>query len=302
VIRILSIILLLAASTSYAQNWRFFRHEIQAGIGASAFLGELGGANKVGTNFLNDLEFNLTRPNFKVGYSYMFNPYIKATGHFLYGRLRGDDALTQEPFRNNRNLHFRSPVLELGGSVEYYPFQEKFSHPYRIKGARSSNTNFLSPYVTLGIGGLWFNPKAQYTDGKWYALRPLGTEGQGLAGGPKKYSPVQIFIPVGIGLKYSLSKQWSIGLELSRRFVFTDYLDDVSTFYYDEAAIASANGAMAAYFADPSLDPNFGPGDGIFTTATGQQRGDAEDNDSYMFAIFSVHYRFLQGRGNLPKL
>lgn len=31
------------------------------------------------------------------------------------------------------------------------------------------------------------------------------------------------------------------------------------------------------------------------------QRGDSSDNDAYLFAIFSVHYRFLKGRRFIPK-
>jgi hypothetical protein len=297
----LYLLLLISCSSAYSQNWTFYRHEFHAGIGASSFLGELGGANQVGTNFLRDLEFSMTRPNIRAGYAFMINPYLKLNANVLYGRLRGDDALTQEKFRNNRNLHFRSPLVELSVSMEYYPFQEKFLHLYSMKGAKGSKSNYWSPYLSAGFGGMWFNPKAQYTDGKWYALQPLGTEGQGLPGAPKKYNRVQIFVPVGLGIKYSLNRQWSMGFEISRRFVFTDYLDDVSGVYYDKAAIQEKSGDVAMYFADPSLDPNFGPGDGLLTTGTGQQRGDATDNDSYMFAIFSVHYRLMKGRFVLPK-
>lgn len=287
-----------------AQNWTFYRHELMFGIGASNFMGELGGANREGTNGLRDFEFSMTRPNFTAGYSYLANPYFRIKGFALYGRLKGDDKLTQERYRNNRNLHFRSPVIELGGSVEYYPWKDKFIHPYRMRGTKNGMVHFFSPYISAGIGGMWFNPKAQYTDGKWYALKPLSTEGQGLPGGPKPYSRLQIFIPVGLGVKYALSEQWSIGFEISRRFVFTDYLDDVSTVYYDNAAIAASKGNMAAYFANPTLGniPDIEDGSiSISVTGTGQQRGDEKDNDSYMFAIFSVHYRLLKGRLNLPK-
>jgi hypothetical protein len=274
------------------------------GMGASNFMGELGGANRTGTNGLRDFEFSMTRPTFTGGYSYMANQNLKLKGFALYGRLKGDDQLTQERYRNNRNLHFRSPVIELGGAVEYYPFKEKFIHPYRMRGTKKGNMRFFSPYLSVGVGGMWFNPKAQYTDGKWYALKPLATEGQGLPGGPKPYSRLQIFIPVGLGVKYALNEQWSIGFELSRRFVFTDYLDDVSNVYYDNAAIAASNGPIAAYFADPSLGiiPDIEDGSIVLSvTGTGQQRGDVEDKDTYMFAIFSVHYRLLKGRLNLPK-
>lgn len=300
---ILLALIVIAFPLSYkAQSWKFYRHEIHFGLGASNFLGELGGADRIGTNGLRDLEFTLSRPTIEAAYHYVISPYFKARANLLYGRIKGDDRLTSEPFRNNRNLHFRSPIAEFSLQIQYFPFKEKITHLYRIRGTRGKKTSFLSPYLSAGIGAFYFNPRGKYTDGKWYSLQPLGTEGQGLPGGPKKYSRFQVCLPVGIGLNYALNKVWSIGLELNARVTFTDYIDDVSTTYYDNAAILTANGPVAAYFADPSNhDPNLIAQSGSDPTTTGFQRGDLSDKDRYMFAIFSVHYRFLKGRMHMPK-
>lgn len=284
-----------------AQNWKFYRLEYSLSFGASNFLGELGGANSIGTNFMNDFEFKMTRPIVKLGCAFMINPKLKVSGFGLFGMISGDDATTSEKFRNNRNLHFRSIVGEIGVDIQYFPFQDKVAHLNRMSGIKGRGLYSLSPYIATGVGGMYFNPKAKYTDGIWYALQPLGTEGQGLPSGPDRYSRLQLFIPAALGMKYALSSQLSIGLELSRRFVFTDYLDDVSGVYFDKAQLLASGDPKTVYFSDPSLDPTLGPGDGILTTGTGQPRGDATDNDAYMFALFSIHYRPLQGRKNLPK-
>ena len=70
----------------------------------------------------------------------------------------------------------------------------------------------------------------------WIDLQPLGTEGQftGIAGTPKPYSLLQIGVPLGGGILYRLMDKWDLSLEFSYRFVFTDYLDDVSGRYPSE--------------------------------------------------------------------
>ena len=292
--------ILLATSlpaTLFAQstNWKFYRHELSFGIGASNFLGELGGANQIGTDGLKDLEFSLTRPTIAIGYRYKFSPSFAGKVNLAYARLKGDDETTTEEFRSNRNLHFRAPLVEFSGQFEWYPIKERAGHLYRFKGVRGQRATHFSPYLFGGIGGAWFNPRAQASDGNWYDLQPLGTEGQNVSGsGVDPYKRITLVLPTGIGLKYNVDQQLSFGLELGMRVTFTDYMDDVSTDYYDNIAISDASGIIAAELADPSLgDPAW--------TGPGQQRGDPTDNDAYMFAIFSVNWKLLQGRLQLPK-
>jgi opacity protein-like surface antigen len=286
------------ASSTLAQSWPFLKHEVYGGLGAANFLGELGGANQIGTNGLRDLEFSLTRPVINIGYRYKITKTFAVKLGFSQAWISGDDAKTKEPIRQNRNLNFKSPISELSLMVEYYPFTEKIDHMYRMKGVRGKRPRYFSPYLTAGIGGFYFNPKGKL-DGTWHKLQPLRTEGQGLAGGPSPYKRISICIPLGIGVKYALSKIWSIGFEMSGRKTFTDYIDDVSTVYYDPAGLATIN-ALSPSLGDPSL--------GLIPGATSPnadgssaQRGDSADKDAYLFAIFTVHYRFLKYRMHLPK-
>lgn len=294
-------IMLPTLGFSQGGNWKFYRHELSFGVGGSAFLGELGGADQIGTNGIKDLEIGLTRAVAMIGYRYKISPYIALKGNLIYARLRGDDATTEELFRKNRNLHFRSPVVELSGQVEWYPFQERSGHLYRFKGVRGQSRTKFSPYLFTGIAGFWFNPQAQASDGNWYNLQPLGTEGQYLANSPvSPYKRIQISIPAGAGVKFNIDNQWSIGLEIGNRLTFTDYIDDVSGVYPNKTDLQTAQGDIAMELSDPSLglagsgwNPN-----GILE---GQQRGDPTDNDNYTFAILSVNYKLLQGRLHLPK-
>lgn len=295
VLRCFFIVFLLLPQVSYSQAWKYYRQEIHAGFGASNFLGELGGADQIGTNRLKDLEFSLTRPNVKIGYRYMFNPYFKAGVDLLYGRLNGDDQLTKEPYRNNRNLHFRSPIVEMALFFEFFPFGEKTGHMYRLKGVGGNKEHYFSPYIVTGVGGFWFNPRALYpVDNKWHNLYSIQTENVA-------YKRVSVCIPIGVGVRYSLSREISIGFEMAGRKTFTDYIDDVSTVYVDQ----TGEDPMAVYLSNPTtnqIPPIIDGSIVISPTDVGQQRGDPSDKDSYMFAIFSVHYRFLQYRKHLPKL
>lgn len=281
--------------SSFAGKKSKARREYIVGIGVANFLGELGGANQVGTHFVKDLEFSTTRPSFALGLRYKFVRHFAVKGGFYYQLVSGADKLTKEPVRNNRNLSFRCPIYELSVQAEFYFTKEgQGASVYKIKNAKGSMFSGLSGYLFVGIGGFFYNPEALY-NGKWVSLQPLGTEGQGLPGGPKKYSRISACIPYGIGFKYSIKRDWSVGLEVGIRKTFTDYIDDVSTKYYDNAAIKSARGEMAAYLADPSIntmpaEPN-GNIPGGWQSAPGEARGDPKQKDAYMFLNITASYK-----------
>src|SRR4051812_34439285 len=56
------------------------RKEWILGFGAANFLGELGGANQVGTFFVRDLEFSQTRTSAAFGMRYKFNKRMAVKG------------------------------------------------------------------------------------------------------------------------------------------------------------------------------------------------------------------------------
>jgi hypothetical protein len=290
-----SILFTFSAFAQSSSRWKRMRYEIFLGAGVTNFLGELGGANREGTNFVRDLEFSMTRPVFSLGIRYRIIETISTKVMFSYGYLHGDDKKTTEQFRSNRNLNFRSPIAELSAQLEYSIIKEKQGHRYnlrRVRGLKGFKTN---TYFFLGVGGFYFNPKGKYSDGKWVALQPLGTEGQGLVPTRKKYSRFSVCIPYGIGFKYGLNRRWSVGLEFGTRKTFTDYIDDVSSTYYDKEMIREQRGDVAAYLSDPSSGAH--PG----WTAAYQQRGDGKDYDSYMFMLLNFTVKLYTTRQGMPK-
>jgi len=282
------ILTLFLLNSFNAQSWKFLRNEFSVGLGATNFLGELGGADRIGSHNIKgikDFDFNATKPAIQIGYRRFFSPNIAAKAGFTFGQVSGNDAFTNEEYRKNRNLHFKSPIAELAIQLDYFPFREYFGHIYRSNGVVGKRVNNISPYLFLGIGGFWYNPKAKY-QGDWVKLRPLKTEGV-------EYKSISVAFPIGMGLKYAIDKQWSIGLEIGLRYTMTDYLDDVSTEYTDK----SAEDATTQYLSNPALSEK----DNASWTQPGEQRGSSTSNDSYVFAIFSLNYKLLKGRMNLPK-
>jgi hypothetical protein len=287
ILPIIFFLLLFVATSSFAQQWKRNRLEYTAGLGISNFLGDLGGADRIGTNGLRDLEISLTRPSILGGVRYHLLKDLRVKGQLTYIRLNGNDALTNEPARNFRNLRFRAPVIELTAMGEYYLMQEKSGHLFKLRGVKGRNGFKWNIYATAGIGVFWFNPKG-HLNGKWYALQPLRTENV-------RYSRVNLAIPFGFGIRHTIDKQWSVNFELIMRKTFTDYIDDVSTDYQDYNTILQERGPVAAYFSDPG-----GQGKHPWTQA-GEQRGDPKDKDAYISAIISVNYKLLHRRRNLPK-
>lgn len=274
--------------------WKTHRQEITVGIGVSNFLGELGGRDQIGSPFVWDLEFSQTKPALSLGYRYYLAQLVSMRLNATYGVLAGNDNLTQEAFRHNRNLMFRSDVFEAQLCVEFHPFQEQLGHFHDLRGVKGMSSSRLGLYVFAGVGGFHFNPKTKI-DGAWVELSPLGTEGQGLPDGPAEYALTQICIPMGLGFRKALNKTMSIGLELQYTKTFTDYIDDVSGSYYDHQVIQEERGPLAAYLSDPSL------GEVPGQTATGQQRGYSDHNDGYLFLKAQVHFKIYKNRSKLKK-
>jgi hypothetical protein len=302
---LVSIIFILISSSCFSQTrggaWKRDRSKIVLGIGATNFLGELGGANKIGSNSfsLRDFDFPSIRPCLGVGYLYVLNRFIDIKTNLNFAYIGGADKLTKEPFRENRNLAFRSLVIELQTQAEFFLTFSRSGHRYNLSGVKGISAYAFSPYVFVGIGGFYFNPKAKY-EGKWYSLRKLHTEGQGMIPTRKNYSPVQLCIPFGLGLRYKVNRQWTVGIEFGVRLTFTDYMDDVSTTYVDPEALKDAYGDVAKELANPSPTKDDPSSPYYRSTLAGQQRGDPTRNDSYMFGLVHVYYTLNQGF--LPKL
>lgn len=190
--------------------------------------------------------FEVIKPFVRAGIIYRITDRFETSAIFLYGSLTGADSLSDEAEKQFRNQSFRSKIEELSVLLEYKLFT-------------TSRMRKFNPYVFAGFGLFRFNPEAQ-SNGIWYELQPLGTEGQFIpeSNYAKPYKLVEKVAPVGVGISMQLNNHWRIRLDYSAHFTFTDYLDDVSTIYPDSAQLSKTpNGALAVELSNNRLDGKY---------------------------------------------
>jgi len=283
--------------TRSATDWTKDRLEITGGIGPSVYLGDLGGQDGPAKPFVLDFEPTTTRYSVSAGVRYFLREYHAVRGSFSYARVNGADSLTNYPNRRFRNLNFKSPIVELAGIYEFHVLKPDILH---FAGARSTkvfNGSRLGLYGFGGVSMFYFNPKSKF-NGDWYALAPLNTEGQGLPDGPKDYKRVSVAVPMGAGAYILLNHNYKLGLEVGYRWTFTDYIDDASGYFYDNQAIESEYGKVAAYFANPSVSLPDVPNSDWYTKD--QPRGGFNSNDTYMFVQLTLSKSFGPSISNKP--
>ncbi len=203
-------------------------------------------------------------------------------GGFTYSIVGGADRFSKDSGLIKRNLAFETKINEFSLVGEYYLF--------------NLNERKYSPYAFAGLAVFHFDPYAFDANHNQVFLKPLSTEGEGLTGYPdrKPYGLTQFAIPFGGGIKFAITENMRIGLELGMRKLFTDYLDDVSKNYIDPNDLLAAKGQLAvdmSYRGDEIAggDPNY-PGKIV-------QRGNPKSKDFYYFTGIHITYRLGSGDG-----
>ena len=288
IVAIFLLLIFLIPSDAYSQffntsqQWKQRRHEIGFGAGLTNFRGDLAVVNRnTGKLFLFDIEHRLFRHGLSLDYRYNISQRQALKASFFHGQVVGDDQYAQDIYRNYRNLSFKSNIYEFLLAYEYFILRPKSGALYNIQEADGFKNRRWEWSLLAGAGFFYFNPRAEGEN-----LREMSTEGQGLPGGAPAYSPFAFSLAFGSALYYNINKNYKIGIEYSYRFTNTDYIDDVSTVYYDKEIIRQAKGDKAAFLSDRSSgeNPNW--------TATGQQRGDPNNNDGYFSILFKLFYTF----------
>lgn len=158
-----------------------------------------GGANYVGeigpTSYIAPKDLSL-------GVFYRWN---RSTRHswrvgFNYGKISSDDADSSVSGRKLRGYSFENSVKDLSLALEFNFFEFNL-HEDHFK---------WTPYMSAGIAYAWFNEK--YMDIGEKEAREYGN-GSSLA------------IPMTVGVKAHISRDWVIGLESGVRYSFSDNLD-----------------------------------------------------------------------------
>ena len=156
----------------------------------------------------------------------------------------------------------------------------------------------LTPYVFAGVAIYHFNPYTYDTSGSKVYLKSLSTEGEGFVPGRNNYNLTQFAVPIGAGVKLSLTDKINVGLEVGFRKLFTDYLDDVSTTYVDQSLLLVNRGAKAVELAYRGDELKNGS---LQYPAAGMQSGSAKNKDLYYFTglTFPLNWAAEMGLGDV---
>lgn len=207
-----------------------------------------------------------------IGLRYDLNSHFALRTNFTYAALGAADKYNAQADLRARNLSFNTKLTEGNLLLDYSLFNLRY--------------HAFTPYVFGGVAVFHYNPYAYDSLGNKRYLRPLSTEGEGLAAYPnrKPYNLTQLAIPFGVGIRWRFTDNITLSYELGLRKTFTDYLDDVSTTYADQAVLAAAKGATAtemAYRGDELKN-------GAAYPAAGTIRGGPRYKDWYYFSGVTI--------------
>lgn len=251
----------LTSSATMAQSDEYVQQgEFGITVGAAHYFGDINTRAAV----------NRPKPALGLFFRKQFGNYVglRIAGH--YAQLGYSDTYSKNEFQQRRNLSFNTNIFEIAAMGDFNFFKFQPNDPKYL----------FTPYVTLGVGVFTYDPYA-FLNNKKEFLRPLGTEGQTIGyQGRKQYSTLAVSIPFGVGVKYNISPNVNLSFEVSHRYTFTDYLDDVSTTFIGANNFpTSGNGPTALLLQDRSyeIDPN------AIIGVEGRQRGNISQKDQYMF-------------------
>lgn len=253
--------------------------EVGIGLGTAHYFGDL------------NPEGGLSPVHYSAGLFYQryMGNYIAMRLSVNYIHLAASDKDNQSDAYHGRGLDFTNNVMELTltGSFNFFRY------------APGVAGHSFTPYVGLGIGGIYTDPYTKTDQGEKVKLRKLGTEGQNSTTphDGKKYGPLAMVFPLSVGVRQALSPKLNIFAEATYRFTKTDYLDDVSTTYAGKEAFDPANyksspgqAAEALELQDRNLDGK--------PRMQGWQRGNSLASDRYLTLQIGLSFNF--GSCNCP--
>jgi hypothetical protein len=233
------------------------------------------------SNYSGDLQskaytFNESNFAFGAGAQYDVTRNFSVISNINFMKVGAADEFNN-PDLVARNLSFQTNIIEwnLLGEYTFLDITEKK----------------FSPFVFAGIAVFHYNPYAFDTTGQKLYLRPLSTEGEGLAAypGQRPYNLTQFAIPFGGGIKFRVSETVVLAYEIGFRKTFTDYLDDVSTFYVDQTILQNAKGPLAVEMAYRGNELK----GGAPYPPSGTMRGSSKYDDLYYYTGIRVSIAIL---------
>ena len=206
-----AIVFIVFLSTSVKSNAQFYK-DMSVGLngGIYVYQGDLT-PERFGS-------FRTMQPGFSLFAKKPINHFLSARLHISIARLKGDDSRYSEPaYRKQRNFYFTSSVKEFSGQLVWNILGKN----YEDKG--------IMPYIFSGAGVSLIRVQKDYSRMDPTVFGDGSDVVAGLAVDNAHGTPRALFsVPVGVGAEYPVSNRFSVNIETSYRFVFSDYLDGFS--------------------------------------------------------------------------
>jgi hypothetical protein len=202
------LLLLCIAGKSHAQFYKDMSVGLNAGI--YIYQGDLT-PDPLGS-------FRTIKPGLSLFVKKPINHFLAARLHMSFASLQGNDSRYSKPeYRQQRNFYFFSPLMEFSGQLVW-----------NIRG-RNYDDYGIMPYIFTGAGISFVRTSKDYSRMNASYFGESSDVFTGLAAdNAHGTSPALLSVPVGVGAEYPLSERFSVNLETSYRFIFTDYLDGFS--------------------------------------------------------------------------
>ncbi len=211
-------------SVSQAQRWKLKRYEAIAGLGVANVFGDIGGSSEIENwGGFKDFRIRDSRPSIYLGARYRLTEEQALKLNIITGIGAGND-IDSKNYPSGRTYKFSTILLEPSLQYEYYFLPEdrnmKTSAMYSRRGMVNT-FSMISMYGFVGIGGVLYSPKI---------------EGESPAPTQETLNEATGFtavVPVGLGIKYVLTSEVSLNLEIGRRFTRNDYIDGFTSTFSD---------------------------------------------------------------------
>ncbi|SOS48317.1 conserved hypothetical protein [Tenacibaculum finnmarkense] len=164
-------------------------HEVGFFVGGSNYVGDIGRTNYIYPN--------------KIGggliYKYNLNPRIALRATYSYIPVSGDDNQAKNAFRKQRGYVFSNTLHEFATGIEFNFFN------YNISNYK---TNF-TPYILAEIAAFNYVSPSKRIDANTIRLK----------------NKISYSLPVGVGVKGRLFKNFAAAFEIGARFTLVDDID-----------------------------------------------------------------------------
>ncbi len=278
-----SLLFLSNAASAQDSSWR-----LGFGAGYMNYYGDL--TPKLGDEIKNHYRFNQDGRNFS--YGIFLEKRMSGGSSFVingnWGSITANDLNAEDPTYRDRALNFYTKIKDLSGT---YVFRTD-------NGRLLKETAFLAPYFFVGVGVTQFDvygdlkddskePFYDYTTAPYPVQDGIFETNLSDLNVEKDYKQTIMNIPFGVGLRLRVSQNWHLHFQTDVKYMFTDYLDDVSTVTREDF------GGNATVEQAYNPNPNY--------IADNRAKRTGLENDLYAFTSLGLRFNIGNLGGNINR-